>query len=325
MSTAPTDKLPDNNRPATLRTAIVVGVIVVILGVVAALSMTSAGSRGTPTADATGTAYSADKAAFRLPGLMDPATSIALSDYAGTPVVVNFFASWCVYCNEELPGFVQVAKATKGTVQFIGVDTSDPGDGAAMATRFDLAGAGFALASDVGGSPPSDLYTAFGLNGLPATVLYDTTGKPINVATGMLTQDQLQDALKANYGVDVTAPDAADLAAPVIPLIPRGAFELLAQHPNDPAYRAVDLRPAAAFAQGHLDEAVNIPDAGDIVAGAAKLDKNGSYFLYDADGTTATKAADELHAAGFHHLYVITGGYAAWTSAGGPTTSPSGG
>ena len=93
------------------------------------------------------------KAAFRLPGLLDD-TTVSLADFAGTPVVVNFFASWCVYCNEELPGFVQVAKATGGTVDFVGVNTSDPGDGAAMARRFDLAGAGFALAKDIGGNPP---------------------------------------------------------------------------------------------------------------------------------------------------------------------------
>ena len=89
---------------------------------------------------------------------------------------MNFFASWCVYCNEELPGFVQVAKATDGTVAFVGVNTSDPGDGAAMARRFDLAGAGFALAKDVGGNPPSQLWSSFGSQGLPVTAFYDATG-----------------------------------------------------------------------------------------------------------------------------------------------------
>ncbi len=179
---------------------------------------------------------------------------------------MNFFASWCVYCNEELPGFVQVAKATDGTVAFVGVNTSDPGDGAAMARRFDLAGAGFALAKDVGGNPPSQLWSSFGSQGLPVTAFYDATGKLVDFAGGMLTQAELEQRLKTNFGIGVTAPNADQLGSPVIPLIPQGAYELLRTHPNDPSFVPIDLRSAADFAQGHLSGAVNIEITGGDVA-----------------------------------------------------------
>ena len=30
---------------------------------------------------------------------------VKLSDYKGKPVVINFWATWCFYCKEEMPDF----------------------------------------------------------------------------------------------------------------------------------------------------------------------------------------------------------------------------
>ena len=35
---------------------------------------------------------------------------VRLADYVGTPTVVNFFASWCFICEEELPAFRRVER-----------------------------------------------------------------------------------------------------------------------------------------------------------------------------------------------------------------------
>ena len=305
-------------RQRKVRIGAVFGTVVVVFGVVAALALTSGGG-SSPTTDPSGTAYSPTKEGFVLPGLLQQDKTVSLSDFTGTPVVVNFFASWCVYCNEELPGFVQVAKATDGEVAFVGVDTSDPGDGAAMATRFDLSGAGFALAKDIGGDPPSQLWSSFGSQGLPVTAFYDGTGKLVDFSGGMLTQAELEQRIQTNFGVDVKAADAAALGAPVIPLIPQGAYELLRNHPGVDALVPIDLRSAADFAGGHVANAVNI-DYGGFDAAMAALDKAGSYLLYDASGADAAKAADAMHAAGFKHVYYVEGGYAAWTQQGLATT-----
>ena len=306
-------------RQRKARIGLVSTMLVVVFGVVAAVALTSGG--GGQKTDASGAQYSAAQGAFRLPGLLDDST-VSLADFVGKPVVVNFFASWCVYCNEELPGFVQVAKATDGTVAFVGVNTSDPGDGAAMARRFDLAGAGFALARDVGGDPPSQLWSSFGSQGLPVTAFYDATGTLVDFAGGMLTQADLEQRLQTNFGLGVNAPDAGALGAPVIPLIPQGAYELLRTHANDPSFVPVDLRSAADFAQGHLPGAVNIEiSAGDVAPAVAALDPSASYFVYDATGTGSTAVADALQAAGFKHVYEIVGGYAAWTQNGLSTTT----
>ena len=43
----------------------------------------------------------------------------------GTPVVVNFWGSWCPPCEEEAPHLATLAKEYEGEVQFLGVDIVD--------------------------------------------------------------------------------------------------------------------------------------------------------------------------------------------------------
>jgi cytochrome c biogenesis protein CcmG/thiol:disulfide interchange protein DsbE len=275
----------------------------------------SAGAGGGGAAAAAG--YDASPKAFDLPSLTGDG-HVRLADHRGRPVVVNFFASWCVYCNQELPGFVQVAKATRGQVDFIGVQSQDTGDGLAMARRFGLEEAGFTLAKDVGRAPASDLWRSFGGQGLPTTVFFDADGALGFVSGGMLTQAELTQTLAEKFHVTVKAADAAGLQAPVIPLIPMGAAELLRTHAGDGTFAVLDVRSAAAFAGGHLEGAVNIGPA-DRAGQLSQLSKDRSYIVYGQDGTDSGAVTEAMHAQGFKHVYELEGGLAAWTREGGPT------
>lgn len=289
---------------------------VAVFGTVAALAFTGGTSKG----DDAAKGYTSARDAFVLPGLLDT-TPVRLADHAGKPVVVNFFASWCVYCNEELPGFVEVSKATAGKIDFVGVNTYDTGDGAAMARRFNLSGVGFALARDVGAAPASELWRSFGGQGLPVTAFYDTKGKLVDFAGGMLSQTELQDRLKKNYGIDVKATDASTLAAPVIPLIPEGAYELISRNAGNPAYAILDVRTPEEYTTGKLPGAVNVDvESPSFDAALARLDKDKYYFVYCHTGNRSARATARMHEAGFKHVYDIQGGIAAWRSQGLPVT-----
>lgn len=66
------------------------------------------------------------------------------------------FASWCKVCTDELPGFTAVAHEVSGQVRFIGLDSQETGDGAAMAAQFHLRDAGFTLASSRSSTESAD-------------------------------------------------------------------------------------------------------------------------------------------------------------------------
>jgi thiol-disulfide isomerase/thioredoxin len=53
--------------------------------------------------------------------------------FRGRPLYVNFFASWCPPCRDELPRIVAEQRRYRGRIAFLGVDTQEP---EALARRF---------------------------------------------------------------------------------------------------------------------------------------------------------------------------------------------
>lgn len=51
--------------------------------------------------------------------------SVNLSDYFGKPIVINFWASWCDPCKDEMPEFESAYSQNKDDVQFIMVNLTD--------------------------------------------------------------------------------------------------------------------------------------------------------------------------------------------------------
>lgn len=51
--------------------------------------------------------------------------TVKLSDYRGTPVVLNFWASWCPPCRAEMPYFNSASEAYKEDVAILMIDVTD--------------------------------------------------------------------------------------------------------------------------------------------------------------------------------------------------------
>ena len=134
---------------------------------------------------------------FDLPDLTDdenPNSRVRLADFEGTPTVVNFFASWCDACDEELPAFRQVALQLEGEVDFIFVNSNENGNWEPMAERNEIFD--FPLAKDIQGISRNGLYRELGGTGsMPITAFYDADGNLIQVAPTPFDEAGLTNAL----------------------------------------------------------------------------------------------------------------------------------
>lgn len=70
----------------------------------------------------------------------DPAGRIwSAADFDGTPVLLNFWATWCAPCVEEMPMLSGLQRAHAGRLQVVGIALDDAERAAAFARDLDLA------------------------------------------------------------------------------------------------------------------------------------------------------------------------------------------
>lgn len=111
---------------------------------------------------------------------------IALAELRGHPVVLNFWASWCIPCKEEAPYFAAAARRHQGTIVFLGLDVQDL---VPDARRF-LGKLDVPYVSVRDGSPKS--YGAYGLTGVPETYFIAADGRVVEHAPGALSSLELE-------------------------------------------------------------------------------------------------------------------------------------
>jgi cytochrome c biogenesis protein CcmG/thiol:disulfide interchange protein DsbE len=124
-----------------------------------------------------------------LPRLGAPGTA-SLADFSGKPVLLNFWASWCDPCRDELPLLEKTQGAFSshgGTV--LGINIKDfPEDALPMAREYHLT---YPSLRDKQGEFGRD----YGLTGYPESFLIDRRGRVAAARRGPLTQKWLDENL----------------------------------------------------------------------------------------------------------------------------------
>lgn len=94
--------------------------------------------------------------------------TLTSDDLRGEPVVLNYWASWCIPCREEMPLFEKMARRYEDRgVHIIGVNYQDSVEGAQG--FIDEIGVTYPIALDTQGTLASEL----GVRGLPQTFFID--------------------------------------------------------------------------------------------------------------------------------------------------------
>ncbi|MBF6558301.1 MAG: TlpA family protein disulfide reductase [Acidimicrobiales bacterium] len=122
-----------------------------------------------------------------------PGKTISLAALRGKPLVVNFWASWCIPCRTEMPLLEQAFRSEHGRVRFLGIDANDTSS--AARTFLNQVHVTYPAVSDADGS----VALQYKLFGLPTTVFISSSGKTMGRHIGELQAGTLRAALKEAF------------------------------------------------------------------------------------------------------------------------------
>jgi thiol-disulfide isomerase/thioredoxin len=122
--------------------------------------------------------------------------STSVAGHAGTPVVLNFWASFCAPCITEMPALEQVHQQVGDDVTFVGLAVTDREDAArGLAART-------GVSYELGFDPNGQIIGESGGTVLPTTVFIDADGTVVDIHTGQIDAAELREKIRTNFGVD---------------------------------------------------------------------------------------------------------------------------
>ncbi|MFN2470461.1 MAG: TlpA family protein disulfide reductase [Gaiellaceae bacterium] len=119
---------------------------------------------------------------------------VSIAELRGRPVVLNFWASWCIPCRREAPLLNESARRHARRVAFVGMDVQDfPSDARRFLRKY---GVDYVSLRDGAGGTFED----YGLLALPETFYVDARGRVVAHTIGELSREQLEQGVALARG-----------------------------------------------------------------------------------------------------------------------------
>lgn len=121
-------------------------------------------------------------------------SKVRLSDFEGTPLIVNFWATWCPPCRAELPAFDKLAAEYDGKVRFMMVDLTDGGRETVDRAKQFIIKEGYTF--PVYFDTEYEGASAYAIRAIPTTVVIDANFEIEEVHIGGLDEAALRGYIK---------------------------------------------------------------------------------------------------------------------------------
>lgn len=118
--------------------------------------------------------------------------TVQLSDYFGKPIVINFWASWCTYCVQEMPTFNN-AYYNNPDIQFLMINVTDNYQETFSSAKAFIEGTNFDF--PVFYDLDLDAATKYSASSLPMTFFINEKGELVTYFSGQLTASNLERGL----------------------------------------------------------------------------------------------------------------------------------
>ncbi|BCJ86698.1 TlpA family protein disulfide reductase [Effusibacillus dendaii] len=119
--------------------------------------------------------------------------TVRLSDLRGKPVLINFWASWCGPCRQEMPDLVKKSETYKDQITFVGINlTSSESDAKDVQSFLQEFHVKYPILLDEEGQV-SNLYQVLGI---PTTVSINPDGMIVDRITGAMNADQMEKVMQ---------------------------------------------------------------------------------------------------------------------------------
>ncbi len=120
-------------------------------------------------------------------------SQVNLSDFKGKPVVMNFWATWCFYCKEEMPDFNEAFKKYPD-VEFLMINATDGYRETVDSAKKYIEDENFDF--NVYFDTELEAVNAYYVNSFPTTFFIDENGNLVTYANGMLDYDSLEKGIE---------------------------------------------------------------------------------------------------------------------------------